>query len=121
MANRALARTTAAAAYPGRNRIGVWSEEGMKRIRRRAADRNDRRGRVITRVRDAPGHARPRRQIVIETQPALVLSRALRRSMSNTSVLTSPGTAKIRCQQRAAVAGNDVGQLRPPEPISARS
>ena len=42
----------------------------------------------------------------------MVLPLRIRRSMSNTSVLTSPGTAHDRGQQRRAVAGDDVGQLQ---------
>ena len=43
----------------------------------------------------------------------MVLPPRIRRSMSNTSVLTSPGTGHDRGQQRRAVAGDDVGQLQP--------
>jgi len=41
------------------------------------------------------------------------------RSTSNTSVLTSPGAGTIESKRRA-VAGDDVAEFHPPEPIAAR-
>ena len=43
----------------------------------------------------------------------MVLPVRIRRSISKTSVVTSPGTGVNRGQERSAVAGHDVGQLQP--------
>ena len=51
----------------------------------------------------------------------MVLPPRMRRSMSNTSVLTSPGTATIEVSSEAPSPETMSVSFSPPEPISARS
>jgi hypothetical protein len=51
----------------------------------------------------------------------MVLPPRIRRSMSNTSVLTSPGTATIEVNSAVPSPETISVSFSPPEPISARS
>jgi len=51
----------------------------------------------------------------------MVLPVRIRRSMSNTSVLTSPGTGTIDVSSEAPSPETISPSLNPPDPISARS
>ena len=51
----------------------------------------------------------------------MVLPPRMRRSMSKTSVLTSPGTATIEVSSEAPSPETMSVSFSPPEPISARS
>ena len=69
------------------------------------------RARLSTSVREAPGVPSAPKATLWNSRTGSVRPLRVLRSRSSTSVLTSPGAAAQRGQQRRAVAGDDVGEL----------